>query len=183
MAWNPLGGKRGWNTPQVDALGTQPWEPASGVEQSQENPYPQDISEALQKPQAFGLNLSGFVNPYSFTLYQYGLIVNQPVRVVPPNLRRCYLILQNQGPGNIFINFGQDVTVATITQNSNGMQLIQTQIYEQIGGGGVDAAGNTYTQAFVSPDYVSITTDTAGTTVLVGEGIWRYVTAQGASYF
>jgi hypothetical protein len=180
-AWNPLGPQRPWNTAEVMDAGTQEPFPASGVEQAQGPAYPPEIMQALAKPQAFGLNLTGWINPYSFTLYTYPLSTTQPTRVIPANLRRAYLIMQNQGPGNAFVNFGQDVTAASATANSNGLQLIQTQFYEQIGGGGLDAGGNSRAVCFVSPDYVSIITDTAGTTMLIGEGVWRYVTAPGQS--
>jgi hypothetical protein len=180
-AWNPLGTPLPWDTANVKELGTQEPFPASGIEQAQGPYYPDDIGEALAIPQAFGLNLTGWVNPYRFTLYTYPLLTTQPTRVIPANLRRAYLIMQNQGPGNAFVNFGQDVSAASTTANSNGLQLIQTQFYEQIGGGGLDAGGNPRAVCFVSPDYVSIITDTAGTTMLIGEGVWQYVTAPGQS--
>lgn len=181
MSWNPGTRRMRPNMVRLNAMGTQAPFPATGIEENQGALYPQDIAAFLQKPQAMGVNQQGFVNPYSLTLYQFGLSTTQAQRVIPPNLRRCYLIIQNQGPGNVYLNFGQDVTLATAAANSNGMQLIQTQIYEQIGGGGVDPQGNTVTECFVSPDYVSAITDTAGTTIMVGEGIWRYVTAAGQS--
>jgi hypothetical protein len=180
-AWNPLGPPQAWNTDEVMAQGTQEPFPATGIEQAQGPSYPDDIAQALAVPQAFGLNLTGWINPYSFTLYTYPLLTTAPTRVIPANLKRAYLIMQNQGPGNAFVNFGQDVTVATATANSNGLQLIQTQFYEQIGGGGLDGTGFSRPVCFVSPDYVSIITDTAGTTMLIGEGVWRYVTAPGQS--
>jgi hypothetical protein len=179
--WNPRLRPGRASMARLNRLGTQPPRPQSGIEEAQGFLYPPDLENWLQIPQAMGVNLQSFVNPYSLTLYQYQVSTTQPLRVIPPNLRRCYLIIQNQGPGNLYINFGQDVTLATAVANSNGMQLIQTQIYEQIGGGGVDPNGNTVTECFVSPDYVSAITDTAGTTIMVGEGIWRYVTAAGQS--
>lgn len=172
MAWNPLGGP--FNPARVKALGTQHHhEPATGVEQNQGPLYARSIQDELDIPRDLGLNILGFVNPYSLTFYSYGLSTSSATRVVPPNIRRVYLILQNQGPGNIWINFGQDVFAATVATNSNGMQLIQTQIYEQIGGGRMALDGSSETNAFVSPDYISVITDTAGTTILVGEGVWR----------
>lgn len=180
-AWNPLGPPKPWNTQAVMEQGTQVPFPATGIEQAQGPAYPDDIAQALAVPQAFGLNLTGWVNPYTFTLYTYPLLTTQPTRVIPANLRRAYLIMQNQGPGNAFVNFGQDVTAASAAANSNGLQLIQTQFYEQIGGGGLDRSGFSRPNCFVSPDYVSIITDTAGTTMLIGEGVWRYVTAPGQS--
>jgi hypothetical protein len=172
-AWNPLGGGR-LNIPRIKALGTQHHhEPVTGIDQSQGPLYAPDIQRQLDVPQDLGLNVLGFINPYSLTFYSVDLEVSEPVQAVPPNQRRVYLILQNQGPGNIWINFGQGVTVATVASNSNGLQLIQTQVYEQIGGGYMNKFGESITQCFVSPDYLSATTDQAGTTLLVGEGVWR----------
>ncbi len=52
---------------------------------------------------------------------------------------------------------------------------MQTQTYEQIGGGDVDLnTDQTRAYCFVSPNYISAITDTAGTTVLLGEGVWQY---------
>ena len=161
--------------PHVESLGSQPWDPASNVEQSQGNPYPgaHEIT-----PNAYNVGQGGFVNPFALTFFVHQLQVSLPERVVPPNFKRCYLLLQNQGPGNIYLNFGQDVVPPTVINNvtvanSNGMQLISKQVYEQIGGGDVDSRGVTRTYAFVSPDYISVTTDLAGTTLLIGEGVWR----------
>ena len=180
-AWNPLGKPRPWDTAAVMEAGTQEPFPATGIEQAQGPAYPDDIAEALARPQAFSLNVVGWVNPYVFTLYSFPVITTAPTRVVPANLRRAYLIMQNQGPGNVFVNFGQDVNAASVAANSNGLELIQTQFYEQIGGGGLDGYGNSRPGCFVSPDYVSVITDTAGTSMLIGEGVWRYVTAPGQS--
>ena len=172
-AWNPLGGGR-FDPRRIKDLGTQHvHEPVTGVDQNQGPIYARDIQYVLDQPQDLGLNVLGFINPYSLTFYSVDMLVGEPTQAVPPNQRRTYLILQNQGPGNIWINFGQGVTVATVAANSNGLQLIQTQVYEQIGGGYMSSIGESITQCFVSPDYISATTDQAGTTLLVGEGVWR----------
>jgi hypothetical protein len=172
-AWNPLGGGR-FDPRRIKALGTQHvHEPVTGVDQNQGPLYARDIQRELDVPQDLGLNILGFVNPYSLTFYSVDLVVSEPTQAVPPNRRRTYLLLQNQGPGNIWINFGQAVTVATVASNSNGLQLIQTQVYEQIGGGYMLESGESIPNCFVSPDYISATTDQVGTTLLVGEGVWR----------
>lgn len=170
-AWNPLGGP--FSPARVKALGTQDYAPATGVEQSQGSPYPPDIQTQLDVPQDLGINLVGYVNPYSLTFFSANCSTSTALRVVPANQRRVYLILQNQGPGNIWLNFGQDVTIATLASNSNGLQLVQQQAYEQIGGGYMALSGESRPFCFVSPDYISAITDQAGTTLLVGEGVWR----------
>jgi hypothetical protein len=169
--WNPLGGR--FDPARIKTTATQRYAPATGIEQNQGPLYSPDIQEQLQQPQDIGINVEGYVNPYSLTFYSQPLTVNEALQVVPPNQRRVYLLLQNQGPGNVWLNFGQAVTVATVLQNSNGLQLVQTQTYEQEGGGYMDVNGNSIPYIFVSPDYISAVTDTAGTTLLIGEGVWR----------
>ncbi len=182
MSWNPGGNTNTLDTNQAIESGTQPFAPATGVDENQGALYPPGYQEIMQRPQAMGVNQLGFLNPYSLTFYSFPLNTTSATRCVPANYRRTYLILQNQGPGNIYLNFGQDVTIATASTNSNGIQLIQTQVYEMIGGGDVDNQGNSRAFCFVSPDYISGITDTAGTTLLVGEGVWQYRTAPGQSY-
>jgi hypothetical protein len=171
---NPNDPRFGINVAALRARARRPWTPQSGIDASQGNPFAGQPSLADTMPIGDpGVNLQSWVNPYSFTIYQSLLGTSQATRIAPPNLRRAYLILQNQGPGNVYLNFGQDATAPTLTQPSNCMQLITTQFYEQIGGGGYDLnAGVSRPSSFVSPDYVSAITDTAGTTIITGEGVW-----------
>lgn len=126
----------------------------------------------LQVPRDPGVLQLGFKNPYRLTFY--GPILLDTVNVVQilaANPKRVYLLLQNQGPGNVWLNFGGNVTAATATSNSNGLQLVTTQALEQIGGGFVTlATGEVFPQAFVAADLITAITDTAGTTMLCGEG-------------
>jgi hypothetical protein len=183
-AWNPLGGAP-FDPMRIRDLGTQLPAPATGIDWSQGQVYPDDIAQDLAIPQDLGINIEGFVNPYSFTIYTFPVPNGatpdflSSVRVVPANVRRTYLLIQNQGPGNIWLNFGQDVTIATVTANSNGMLLIQTQFYEQVGGGYLNNRGESIPHNFVSPDYISAIADQAGTTIMVGEGVWRANSASG----
>ena len=179
MAWNPNAQNQPWDVSRLRERATQPHQPASGVGANQGNLYDPEIQAYLDRPQDMSINVTGWKNPYSLTLYNFA-VGTSAVRPIPPNLRRAYLLIQNQGPGNLWLNFGQDVTVATLTAPSNGIQLIQTQILEQIGGGDVDEYQNPRANAFISPDYVSMISDDPTTTVLVGEGIWRFVSAMSA---
>ena len=176
MAWNPNSKNQPWDVELLRERATQPHAPASGIDANQGGLYDPEIQAYLDRPQDMSINVTGWKNPYSLTLYNFAVGLSA-VRPIPPNLRRAYLLIQNQGPGNLWLNFGQDVTVATVTAPSNGIQLIQTQILEQIGGGDVDEYQNPRANAFVSPDYISMISDDASTTVLVGEGIWRFVSA------
>jgi hypothetical protein len=165
-----------WNIASLRARGTRRrWAPQTGIEAVLGDPYASDpgVSDQLEVPLDPGINLLGWINPYSLTMYQALLSTTSAVQVAPPNLRRCYLILQNQGPGNAFVNFGQAAVAPTATLAANCLQLIQTQFYEEIGGGGFDFDRQmSMPNAFVSPDYVSAITDTATTTLLIAEGVW-----------
>jgi hypothetical protein len=164
-----------WNLRDLRSRGKQPWRPQTGIEALQGRPYPleRDLGEALQTPLDPGVNLAGWINPYSLSQYQVALSTTQSVQVAPPNLRRTYLILQNQGPGNAFIAFGAEAVAPTATANASCLQLITTQFYEQVGGGSMDAgSGLPRPGLFVSPDYIRGITDTSGTTLLVMEGVF-----------
>lgn len=170
------------NVTALRALTDRGWRPQTGIEAAQGNPYysQRALGRALRTPADPGINLQGWINPYSLTFYQIAVLTAQPVQAFPPNLRRVYLLLQNQGPGNLYINFGQDAVAPTLLQNANCLQLITSQFYEQIGGGSVDSNGFPIASDFVSPDYGSVITDTAGTTLLIGEGVFmidRWATA------
>lgn len=165
-----------WNTRALKARGTQAWRPQTGIEAVQGNPYRYEkkTAQGLSVPLDPGINLAGWVNPYSLSQYQVALNTLNAVQVAPPNLRRAYLILQNQGPGNIYIAFGASAQAPSATQNANCLQLITTQFYEQIGGGSMDiTTGTPRPGLFVSPDYITGITDTAATTVLVLEGVFQ----------
>lgn len=167
---NPLD----WTNQRLRTRGTRRWEPASGVEDNQGAPSmrPGELA-ALQVPRDPGLNTLGFNNPYRMAMYgPIQLSTNVQTSILSANKNRVYLILQNQGPGNVWVGFGQDVTAPTVLANSNGLQLVATQVLEQIGGGFVVlATGQVIPQAFVTADYIQAITDTAGTTMLAMEGI------------
>lgn len=160
-----------WNVRMLRRQGTVPWFPQSGVEENQGPPSmrPGEL-QRLQIPRDPGVQSRGFVNPYSQTFYgPVLLLTTRATQVLPANQHRCYLLLQNQGPGNIWVNFGADASTI------NSLQLVTTQALEQIGGGFVVlATGQSIPQAFVAADYISAITDTAGTTMLAGEGVARF---------
>jgi hypothetical protein len=176
-AWNPLGGRLDLN--RARQLGTQRPTARTGIEESQGSPYPLDIESDLLVPQDYGINTRGYLNPYASTMY------TQPVPngaaaavsasiVAPANNKRVYFVIQNQGPGNVWICPGTYATVATVASNSNGLQLIQTQLYEQVGGGYYDELEQRSKPfCFVAGDYWTAIADQDQTTVLIYEGVWR----------
>lgn len=165
-----------WDIARIKALATQNWKAETGVDQSQGSAYGHDpaIERALQIPQDPGVNLLGWVNPFTLVFYTFSLLTTNALTVIPGNKRRAYLLIQNQGPGNIYVNFGQDATAATASAPANCLQLIQTQVYELIGGGDVDGHNIPRAACFVPGNYVSIIADAANTTALIGEGTWHF---------
>lgn len=168
-----------WDVNRIKGLATQAFAPATGVEQSQGSAYDVQpgVQEALQRPRDPGINVKGWVNPYTLTFYTFAVSTTTPLTALPGNKRRAYLIIQNQGPGNLFVNFGQDASAATATIPSNGLQLVQTQVYEIIGGGDVDPYENPRANCFVPGNYVSLISDLANTFALIGEGTWHFPSA------
>lgn len=179
-----------WNVVGLKQRGYTRWRPQTGVEASQGNPYPmnRDFADKLQIPLDPGINLAGWLNPYSLSQYSVLLNTGNAVQVAPANLRRTYLIMQNQGPGNAFIAFGATAIAPTTLANASCLQLITTQFYEQVGGGYMDpTTGFPKPGLFVSPDYITGITDTAGTTMLIMEGVfqlarWADILKAGAVY-
>lgn len=159
----------------ADRLGYQEYQPGSGIEEAQGAPY-RDLPEVqadLQRPLDPGIDTPTYVNPYRTVMYAVsGIDTATPLRALGGNLKRTYLLIQNQGPGNLFLGLGGDPVVG----GTNVMTLVSDQAYEQIGGGiylppnpwypeGISLAS-----AFVSPEYVSLLTDTLGTTAVIIEG-------------
>lgn len=153
----------------------QPWQPQSGIEESQGAPYkflPGDVTERLQIPGDPGINLKGWVNPYKLTYYGVQ-VPDQATDVsivgLAGNFRRSYLSIQNKGPGNLFVNFGVEANF----DGTNCLQLVVTQFFEFVGGGGVFPDGNSILATnFVPRDSVYVLSDLPGTTCVIGEGIW-----------
>lgn len=147
----------------------------SGVEQSQGDPYknlPPSVRQKLQIPNDPGINIHGWRNPYKATAYGFPVpdqATASAVRALAGNARRCYLLIQNKGPGNLFLNFGTEPS----PNGGNCLSLIATQFYELIGGGGVFPDGNTsLPSSFVPRDDIYVLSDAASTTCTIVEGVW-----------
>jgi hypothetical protein len=164
-----------WDIRGLKRQGTEGWRARTGVQRQQGQPYVLEpgLADDLSIPLDPGVNLAGWINPFSLSQYQSALNTTNSVLIAPANLRRSYLILQNQGPGNAFIAFGASAVAPTATQNASCLQLSSTQFYEQVGGGSMNPlTGMPAPGLFVTPDYIQGITDAAGTTVLVLEGVF-----------
>lgn len=161
----------------ADELGFKPWAPQTGIEENQGNPYLDEpgIAEQLQRPLDPGIDTPGYVNPYRTIMYAVQTLSSSvPTRVLVGNPKRTYLLIQNQGPGNLYVGIGVDPVAGGL----NVMTLVSTQIYEQVGGGfflppGVLAGlpqGLSIPSSFSSPEYISLLTDATGATAMILEG-------------
>lgn len=147
----------------------------SGVEESQGDPY--EWSPELQAwadtPLNPAINLPNFKNPYQTVMYLVsGIPIGNSIQALPGNSARTYLLLQNQGPGNLFVGIGTNPNAS----GSNVLALVSSQVYEQIGGGFFLPPNPWYPNgisipfSFVSPEYIQVSCDTADTTMMVLEG-------------
>lgn len=160
---------RDWPLHRWRRIATLPYEPRTGIEEAQGPSYQAapGIDARLQQPLDPGINLPGFENPYTTVTFNVGaLSTTVPVRALAGNHRRSYLLIQNKGPGNLFVGIGIDPAA----DGANVLSLVSTQVYEQIGGGGQFPDGSSYPTAFVSKEYISLLTDLAATTAMIIEG-------------
>jgi len=157
--------------------GTQGWNPQSGIQEQQGNPYGDlpEVDVDARTPLSPGIDTVGFTNPYKTLMYSVtGLSTSVPVRAIPGNFKRTYLIVQNLGPGNLFVGIGTDPNAG----GANVLNLVSSQVYEQIGGGFFLPPNPWYPQglsissSFVSPEYISLLSDTSGTAAMILEGIF-----------
>ena len=162
----------------ADELGYQPWAPTSGIEENQGSGYlelPGVLSD-LQKALDPGINTPTYVNPYRTVMYSIvGIGTANPVRALTGNSKRTYLLVQNLGPGNLFLGIGVD----PVAGGANVLNLVTTQVYEQIGGGvyippipNLFPLGLSLCFAFCSSEYISLLADTAGTAAMIVEGTY-----------
>lgn len=150
----------------------QRWRPATGVEQNQGEPYYNlpGVQSQLDIPADPGISMRGWINPFRMTSYQVAVGTTAPITALPGNTRRTYLLIQNLGPGNLYMNFGTDAGIGT------SHVLTAAQFYEQIGGGSYDYDRNhSVPNSFVTRDYVSLLTDAADTFAIISEGLWTFV--------
>jgi hypothetical protein len=162
-----------WNLDKLAKAQTKNWEPQTDVETNQgpESMMPGEL-RALQRPAHPGTE-PGFVNPYSYN--HYGPIVIPTVagiQILPGNARRCYLMIQNQGPGNVWLGFNRQCGTG-----GDGIQLFSGQALEHIGGGFIvvnAGIGRSIPQCFVSSDFIWAISDNAATIMCAGEGIARH---------
>ncbi len=146
--------------------------PATGVEESQGDPYYllPGVTPQFDVPADPGINMRGWLNPFRQTSYVIAVPTAAPIQAIPGNMRRTYLLIQNLGPGNLFMNFGADAI------NGQTHVLITTQFYEQIGGGSYDYDRNrSVANAHITRDYVSVLSDAAATFAIITEGVWTFV--------
>lgn len=163
---------------KVARMQRQPYFAQTGVEENQGPPYEfaPDLQSEAEQPLNPGIDVPGFVNPYRTVMYSFtGIGTANPLQALTGNPVRTYLIIQNLGPGNLFVGIGITPTAG----GANVLNLVETQVYEQIGGGFFLPPNPWYPQgvsicsSFVSPEYISLLADTAGTAAMILEGSWN----------
>jgi hypothetical protein len=163
---------------KVARMGRPGWIPQTGIEENQGGQYPwaPDLQEQSETPLNPGIDVPGYVNPFRTVMYSItGIGTSVPVQALTGNPARTYLIVQNLGPGNLFLGIG----IQPVAGGANVMNLVDTQLYEQIGGGFFLPPNPWYSNgvaicsSFVSPEYISLLADTAGTAAMIMEGSWN----------
>lgn len=167
---------------KVAQMPRQPYFAQTGVEENQGPPYAfaPDLQADAQAPLNAGIDAPGFTNPYRTVMYSFtGIGTAVPLQALTGNPARTYLLVQNLGPGNLFLGIGINPGVG----GTNVLNLVETQVYEQIGGGFYLPPNPWYplgvaiTSSFVSPEYISLLADTAGTAAMILEGSWNSATS------
>jgi len=120
-------------------------------------PFDADAQALSQQPINPGFKDAGWENPYRMALYPVTVDTVLSGMACAGNRRRTYLVINNKGPGNLFVNFGQAADAL------NSITLVPSQQWELTGG----AEGG----AFVPRDSIYLLTDVAGTTATIGEGV------------
>lgn len=156
----------------------------TGIEDNHGLPYQElpGIDRDLAQPLSGGIAYKGWINP--FVMRTQGFIVpdqtaNEPsIVAMQANFRRTYLLIQNKGPGNLFINFG----TACSANGGNCFVFVSGQAYEIIGGGGVFPNGDSALAAsFIPRDSIWILSDQPATACVIGEGTWSKTGPHGLS--
>jgi hypothetical protein len=163
---------------KVARMGRQHYIPQTGIEENQGGPYPfaPDLQEQAQVPLNPGIDVPGFVNPYRTVMYSFtGIGTSVPLQALTGNSARTYLLVQNLGPGNLFLGIG----INPAAGGANVLNLVQSQVYEQIGGGFFIPPcpwfpeGLSICASFVSSEYISLLADQAGTSAMILEGSYN----------
>lgn len=143
---------------QAIALAAPFTAPATALEIAQGSPYlGNPAAEAIsRRPVTADFSNVLWENPYKSILYPFTPDTVVSTQALAGNIRRCYLLIQNKGPGNLFVNFG------AAADQLNSVMLVPGQVYELIGGleGG----------AYVMRDSVWVLTDLLGTVGVVIDG-------------
>lgn len=89
----------------------------------------------------------------------------QSIQALIENSKRAYLIIQNQGPGNLFVQFGSAAAIGLT------LKFVPQQVYEPQIAGHFDARTG---KGAIVPirNSVNLIADAANTLAIVGEATW-----------
>lgn len=154
------------------------WYPQSEVEQNQElegewSQLPPDLVAYLRSPNAPQLKGdTPIYNGVVGSLFPLTVGNTQSVVALIENTKRAYLVMQNQGPGNLYVQFGSAAAIGLT------LKLVPNQVYEpqiaghfdlKLGRGAIVPIRNS----------LNLIADAANTLAIIGEATW---VAKGISW-
>jgi hypothetical protein len=141
----------------------QDWYPGNAIEEQQEDNFeslPPSLVRYLRAPLDPGLGQpSPFYNGVVGSFFPVVVGNTASVIALIENRRRAYLFIQNLGPGNLFVQFGQAAALNLCAK------FVPAQTYEP------NPAGLKGTLCPIR-NSVNVIADAANTTVIVGEATW-----------
>lgn len=148
----------------VGSVKYQAWYPQNEIETDQGHEewqsLPADMVAHLRSPLDPGIGLpTPLYNGVVGGFFPVTLQTTQSIVALIENIRRAYLVIQNLGPGNVFVQFGS-AAVAGLT-----LKLVPSQVYEP------QIAGYQGTNCPIR-NSVNLIADLANTVAVVGEAVW-----------
>jgi hypothetical protein len=147
------------------------WIPQSEVEQNQElegewAPLPGELVAYLRSPNAPQLRGdTPLYNGVVGSCFPLTVGPTQSIVALIENSKRAYVIVQNQGPGNLFVQFGSSAAVGL------SLKFVPQQVYEPQIAGHFDAKTG---KGAIVPirNSLNLIADAANTLAIVGEATW-----------
>jgi hypothetical protein len=147
------------------------WYPQSEVEQNQElegewGALPRSLVAYLRSPNP--PQLQGDTPIYNGVVgscFPLTVGTTQSIQALIENSKRAYLIIQNQGPGNLFVQFGSAAAVGLT------LKFVPQQVYEPQIAGHFDTKSGRGAMVPIR-NSVNLIADAASTLAIVGEATW-----------
>lgn len=147
------------------------WYPQSEVEQNQElegewAELPRDLVDYLRSPNPPQLkNDTPIYNGVVGSVFPLTVGTTQSVVALIENSKRAYVIIQNQGPGNLFVQWGSSAAVGLC------LKFVPQQVYEPQIAGHFDLKLGRGAMVPIR-NSLNLIADAANTLAIVGEATW-----------